>query len=398
MRFYYLSNSLIPSKFANSIQVMKMCRAFSDYVKEVVLFARFNQQEKDVDIFQYYGVDPTFEADRIKSLDISGLRRFHHAWKIIQRIRADKGPKELFGRDYYVLGLIAFLGLIKAPMSLEIHQPPSKWLHTFLQRQVFKSPHFKQLVVISQALADEYARLFGPLVAGKTIVAHDGADTNQIPRDLIDNPSYEQKSSKFKLGYIGSFYPGKGMGMIAKLAPLLPDCEFHVVGGKPYEVEHWKQVCGQDNMVFHGFVSPERIYEFMREFDVMLAPYQPKVLIGGKKGSKKGDIAKWMSPLKLFEYMAGGKPIVCSDLPVLMEVLRDGDNALLASSTDADNWVAQIRKLKDSAELREHVGRNAQKDFFDNYTWKKRAEHILGIKSDSTDTKTNTEPEPEIHG
>ena len=377
MQLYYISNSLIPSKEANSIQVMKMCRAFSDHFDSVTLFAR-HREEKDLDIYQYYGVKPTFEVARIETTDIRGLRRFQYAYKILKRLRKEKAPKELFGRDFYVLGLIALLRLLKVPLSLEIHQPPVSKLHFFLQKQIFKSPYFKQLVVISQALADEYQRLFGSLVAGKTLVAHDGADTNQIPREILENPSFTPSGDAFKVGYIGSLYPGKGMGMIAKLAPLMPECEFHVVGGKPHELEHWKQVCQTDNLILHGFVSPDRIYEFMGEFDVMLAPYQPKVLVG----DKKVDIAQWMSPLKLFEYMAGAKPIVCSDLPVLMEVLTHDQNGLFASAEDANSWVEQIRRFKEDQELRERLGRQAQADFFAHYTWEKRVEHILGIKSE----------------
>ena len=90
-----------------------------------------------------------------------------------------------------------------------------------------------------------------------------------------------------------------------------------------------------------------------------------------------------MSPLKLFEYMAGGKPIICSDLPVLMEVLHHEKNGLMASSTDPESWAKEIRKLKDSPKMRERLGRQAQQDFFAHYTWEKRVELLLGITSES---------------
>ena len=46
------------------------------------------------------------------------------------------------------------------------------------------------------------------------------------------------------------------------------------------------------------------------------------------------NLADWISPLKMFEYMAQGKAIVASDLPMLREVLRNGENALLCDSDD----------------------------------------------------------------
>ncbi|MEM7657253.1 MAG: glycosyltransferase family 4 protein [Bacteroidota bacterium] len=381
MRLFYLSNSLIPSKEANSIQVMKMCRAFSRYCDSVVLFARHSGEEVD-DIYTYYGVDPSFEVRRIQTPKVRKVRRFLQAMKITGQLRKEKPGFYLFGRDFYVLGIMAWLGLVKAPMSLEIHQPPTGKFQHWLQKKIFQSRHFEQLVVISEALAKEYARLFGDLVRNKTVVAHDGADVSQLPERLLSNPTYEQKSSAFKVGYIGSLYPGKGMGMISKLAPLMPDCEFHVVGGKPHELDFWQKDTNSENLILHGFVSPDRIYEVMEEFDVVLAPYQPKVLVG----DSKVDIASWMSPLKLFEYMAGGKPIICSDLPVLMEVLHHDENGLMAKSTDPESWVAQIRRVKDSEKLRERLGRKAQQDFFAHYTWEKRVEHLLGITSDSSTT------------
>jgi glycosyltransferase involved in cell wall biosynthesis len=145
------------------------------------------------------------------------------------------------------------------------------------------------------------------------------------------------------------------------------------VGGTPEEVARWKSEVPADNLVFYGFVSPDKVYDYMGTFDAMLAPFQPNVLVG----DRKVDIARWMSPLKIFEYMAGGKPIIASNLPVLQEVLTDNENALLTDAADPHGWVAKINRLADDEALRRKLGQQAQKDFFSHYTWEKRAEILL---------------------
>jgi glycosyltransferase involved in cell wall biosynthesis len=240
--------------------------------------------------------------------------------------------------------------------------------------RVFANKHFARLVVISQALKEEYLRLFDTLTPDQIIVAHDGADSDQIPKSLTQSQDYSQKGEALKVGYIGSLLPGKGMEIIHELAQQAPDCEFHVVGGTEEDLAKWKSKTLPENIIFHGFVQPERVYEFMEMFDVMLAPYQSKVITGG---ARKRDIGRWMSPLKLFEYMGAGKPIIASDLPVLREVIRDGENALLADPDDMDAWIEQIYYFRDHPSERERIGKNAQQDFFSTYTWDKRAELLL---------------------
>ena len=89
------------------------------------------------------------------------------------------------------------------------------------------------------------------------------------------------------------------------------------------------------------------------------------------------DIAAWMSPLKLFEYMAHELPIVSSDLPVLREVLKDQDNALLCDPDDIGAWVSAIERLRLDDQLRRLWHRRASDDFARLYTWEKRVQRIL---------------------
>jgi glycosyltransferase involved in cell wall biosynthesis len=84
-----------------------------------------------------------------------------------------------------------------------------------------------------------------------------------------------------------------------------------------------------------------------------------------------------MSPLKLFEYMAWGKPILCSDLPVLREVIEDRRNGLLLPPDDPAKWVAALNRLVANPAEGERLGKNARSDFLTRHTWRQRADRVL---------------------
>ena len=85
--------------------------------------------------------------------------------------------------------------------------------------------------------------------------------------------------------------------------------------------------------------------------------------------------AFYASPLKLFEYMASGRPIIASDLPALREILND-KNALFFEPGNADDLARAIKMLKQSQALGYHLSQQALSDVKE-YTWDKRALKIL---------------------
>jgi len=89
------------------------------------------------------------------------------------------------------------------------------------------------------------------------------------------------------------------------------------------------------------------------------------------------NLADWMSPLKMFEYMAQGKAIIASDLPVLREVLRDGENALLCDPDDPAAWAEALTGLAGQRQRLTELGDCARRDFLNSYSWDQRARHIL---------------------
>ena len=86
----------------------------------------------------------------------------------------------------------------------------------------------------------------------------------------------------------------------------------------------------------------------------------------------------WMSPMKMFEYMASGVPIISSKFKVLEEVLINDFSVAYVDNMEPENWIAAIKKLGNDSNIRATLGQNARLEV-EKYTWEKRADKILSI-------------------
>jgi glycosyltransferase involved in cell wall biosynthesis len=124
------------------------------------------------------------------------------------------------------------------------------------------------------------------------------------------------------------------------------------------------------NVIFTGFVPNERIPLYQSAADVLLMPYQRSVAT-----SSGGNTAEICSPMKMFEYMAAGRAILSSDLPVLHEVLENS-MAVFCPLDDEEAWEEGLRKLLADPERRQMLGRTARGAVL-QYSWIERAKRIL---------------------
>ena len=363
MKILYVSSSTIPSRAANSVHVMKMCQAMAKLGHQVRLLTlkRSDLEESGVDdIFAHYGVEPNFEVKPLPFPSVPG-RQFVYGYRALREAKAWK-PDLVYGRYFPAMAINALAG---QPVAWESHERvwdrsrTAKWL----AKRLFKAKGFRKLVVISDALRDMYVES-GMLEADRIYVSHDAADPSPKAKPLPPAP--------FKVGYVGGVYPGRGIEMLLDCAKELSDVEFHFVGGTAEDFGKLTDVTLGENVICHGYVSPESVPEIRSGFHSLLAPYQRKVAVWG--GS--GDTSAFMSPLKIFEYMSAGRPMICSDMPVLREVLND-DNAILVEPDNTKGWVSAIRKLRDEPSHADKVAATALADFEANYTWDIRAERIL---------------------
>ncbi len=364
MNLVYLSNAVIPSRKAHSIHVMKMCHSLTKAGASVQLITA-RREENNFYVknpFEFYSVYPDFKIHKVQ-----WFPRLPGKYYLFGLMSAFKSiflkPDLIYGRYLFGVFIAALLGksVIFESHSDEFNRGTiHKWMIRFLSW----SKRCKKIVVISNALKEAYLNEF-PQVKDKIIVAHDGADR------MMPLKSNSSTKNDFTVGYVGSLYPGKGMEIVSELVKKCPDVQFTVAGGTEKDIQPWKsELSDHSNINFLGFIPHSDVHETLKQFDVLVAPYQRKVDVGM-------DIARWMSPLKIFEYMSAQKPIISSDLPVLREILVHRENAILCSPDNSEDWANAIYELRDNPDLRNELSVNAYREFEEKYTWDRRAKTIL---------------------
>jgi glycosyltransferase involved in cell wall biosynthesis len=375
---YYFGIANLPGKMAHSIQEMQMCEAFVEAGEEVIYLHGhvLGEREKVMwdDVSKYYGLETRFTLKTFRNL-YGKTGRFTKigtlsmsvpmATYIFLEVLAGRIDHDdtIYGRNYYPLYFLTeLLNLVPDERSptviFEFHDPIKKR---------FKQRFFDQVdgvVCITEKLAEYTVETYG-VERNRILVAPDGVDlgpyeelTQQEAREKLGLPPNEDI-----VMYIGHLYEEKGVETLVRAAEGL-DASVYIVGGYEEDIERVKRDAGHsENVVFTGFVEPAEIPAYQIAADVLVAPYEE-------------DSREFISPLKLFEYMAAGRPIVASDRDVLQEVLVDEENALLFEMGNDDALLRVLERILDDEALAERLGHSAGEDI-EQYTWNRRAKHVL---------------------
>jgi glycosyltransferase involved in cell wall biosynthesis len=210
---------------------------------------------------------------------------------------------------------------------------------------------------------------------GRVQVAPNGVDLERY-QDLPTPAEARARlglAEAFTIGFTGHFYSGRGLEMLAELARQLGQYQFLWVGGTPEAVADWAtklREAKQDNVTLTGFVENSRLPLYQTAADVLLMPYTSSV-----SASSGQEISEIINPMKMFEYMAAGRPIVTSSLPVIREVL-DETRAVFCPPADTAAWKAAILALAAEPARRATLAANARAEV-EKYTWLQRAQRAL---------------------
>lgn len=373
MKLLYFANMRLPTEKAHGIQIMKMLEAFSEHSEtraRLIVPRRINKIKKDP--FEYYGVARNFTVTRLPTIDLLFLPFWKTLWFFVESIGF---AKMVFWYALFHRGMIpytrdfiivAYLSFLPGPFFYEIHMLPERirWWHSIVFRRC------SGLVVISRGL--KQALFSAGVPEEKILVAPDAADIGMFNISLSKEESRRTlhlSPDKTIVLYTGHLYGWKGAQVLADAARELGnDVLVYIVGGTEDDIRAFRsRNAGVENLVVTGHRPHGEMPIWLKAADLLVLPTSGKEKIG----------REYTSPMKLFEYMASGTPIIASDVPSIREVLTD-DDAVFFAPDDREILARAIKtNIAKPDALRNLAAHALQKA--NQYTWKVRATRILSF-------------------
>jgi glycosyltransferase involved in cell wall biosynthesis len=262
------------------------------------------------------------------------------------------------------------------PAVMEFHDFPMGKFGPHLFRAYIRNRTPRLTLCTTRALAEGLETEYGFTFAENQLqIAPNGVELERY-KDLPAPSAARQQlglQDSLTVGYSGHFYPGRGMNVLLDLARGLPQVHFLWMGGRPEDIAPWQeQLAGEGlhNVTITGFIPNSRLPLYQAAADILLMPYNRTI-----SGSSGGNIARVINPMKMFDYLASGRAIAASDIPVFHEVLSE-QNAYFCEPEDGADWVRKVGQLAADDALRARLGAQAQQDAA-QYTWKRRAQTSL---------------------
>lgn len=366
----YLTASRIPGRAANSIQVVKMAQALLTIDPNLLMTAVRGEGDASPEVLRSrYGVMQLPAIERFSAPGRFGIHAYNFR---VARLARRRGADLVLSRSIGAAAITAGMGI---PTVFECHAPPQGFERRYW-RYLLKASGFRRIVVISHALRRVLIEHHPEAANLDLVVAPDGVDAdrfNGLPNPVQAKREAGRDPGRLVAGYAGHLYSGRGIEVILELAGRLPGWDFLIVGGDDVDIEAVARSLRAKklgNVELAGFVSNAELPRRLAIADVLLMPYQRRVAVRGGRL----DTAAWMSPLKMFEYMAMGRAIVASDLPVLREILDDSTARMVAPER-VEDWESALRELADER-LRDQLA-SAARALVARYDWRHRVRLML---------------------
>lgn len=394
-KLIYIANLRLPTEKAYGIQIAKMCEAFASQGMDVTLVYPFRKNREKGDIFSYYSIKNSFIAREIWAPDfyfpglldkMAFLIKNYFSAKALINEALKENVDIYYTRDEQVAKLLSKQG---KNVIFECHRFSNKRKSFY---DYFKKVNLK-MVAISDGLKEDLVK-FG-IKDSNILVARDGVDLEEFNvkiskeearKKFFKNIHHESFAHKKLAVYIGSFYQWKGFSIFSDVARYLCDKNVNYLicffGGTNKEINKFmnelKKYQKHSSLVPMVYLNVFDAEGRVPHHDVpyILKAADCAILTGNKSETIS---AKYTSPLKMFEYMASGCPIVAQDLPSFREVLNE-NNTIFAKAGNAEDLADKIAWVFDDKnnELVERMIIKAREDV-QEYTWQKRAEKILNF-------------------
>lgn len=202
----------------------------------------------------------------------------------------------------------------------------------------------------------------------RIVVARNGVDTDRFGPHVL--PKRPRSTDCFTIGFVGSLKAWHGLdGFIDAFAEVSRRrrARLLIIGDGParHAIAMRVNALGLQNMVeFVGAVEADEIPAWLASMDAAVAPYPPMT-------------GFYFSPLKVYEYLAAGLPVVASRIGELATLIQPGVTGMLCEPGDQRAFAAALIELADDPTLRRRMGAAAQAMVSASHTWRNVAQTIL---------------------
>ncbi|MES1981083.1 MAG: glycosyltransferase family 4 protein [Pseudomonadota bacterium] len=379
----------IRSKDGQYVHVEEMIHALEALGHEVIIVAPAAMENED------FGADAGLVAWMKRHLPQAIYELLELAYAVLAYFRLRRAvhthrPDCLYER--YNLFLPAGVWLKRRyglPMLLEVNSP------LYQERAHYDGIALKRLARWSEKYAWRNADYVLPVtrVLGDMIVAEGVPEAqmrvipNGINRKRFGNAPETQVAKrllglqhKMVLGFTGFIRDWHGLDSVVDLiARDDPDAARHllIVGDGPARAALEAQALRlgiADRLTFTGIIERDQVAQYVAAFDIALQP----------------AVVAYASPLKLFEYLMLGRAIVAPAQPNIMEILSDGDNAVLFDPRQPDGLAQAIERVSRDTGLRQHIAAGAYASIDEQgLTWHCNAERVTLLFNELLAQKAN---------
>lgn len=355
MKLIYCTSISYPSNYANRLQTLQTAEAFAKVLgDDFVLSVNYVKQN---DLYTN------------KLVNFHSQKSFILAWKQISYINKNK-VDTVYCREYPLLFFIMLYNSLFFHNKLRFFYEGHSAEKGFRFWYVIK--HAKHIFCTTNNLKNY---LLNKVLYLPSTVVPNGVNVNEFNIQDFDI-SEAKKQFNIPLGssvvsYIGSVgvYDWKGVDIFIESYKFLQEKNivYLVVGVKDGDLETFQKKYQNDNIIFMPRVSHVNVIRIINLSDILVLP------------NKSNDLVSelYTSPIKMFEYMASGKPIVASDLPSIREVLSE-KNAVLVKSGDPRELAVGIEKVVSNPVLGDKISTQAFTDV-QKYSWDERVKKILEV-------------------
>jgi len=369
-KIYYIAHCRFPSERAHAVQIAKMVEAMRLLGADVELVVPKRKNKITKTAKDFYGLKTEIPVHYVKVFDLYRFGRVGYLLSGISFIisyllffhsrKSERFSLYTIDMDQFSFIGVSFLGV---PFTMEVHD--AKKYGWFFNRMFVRA---QKILTINNIIKKELVENF-KLPPEKILVHPNGIDIELFSQE-VDKGAWRTRWNieldKPLILYVGKCYDWKGLDIFDEALKALPDANFAFVGCTKEEVE---KVTGKKsdyhNALYFGQQPYADMPKWMKSADILLVI-----------GTKKNEYSYLhTSPMKLFEYLPTGVPILAVGTPAVKDQVTESE-VFFYEPDDAKSFISQIRKILDDKTLAQKVAVNA-KISAQKFSWMVRARSVL---------------------